>query len=115
MTSRHNTTCILVKVPKGPHCWEFETDAMCPLFDNFLGINTCGLEYSIPSEKNPTEGVKKSQTCLENSIFEQMQECINRAETFYVEVLPQAGNLVIQDFENLNLLGMLLSQLKSKN
>lgn len=42
------------------------------------------------------------------------QECIDRANIFFEDVLPQAGKLCIQDFENVNLLGILLSKLKTR-
>ena len=40
----------------------------------------------------------------------ELEELANRANAFYSEVLPQIGGLCIQEFENLNELGMLLSK-----
>ncbi len=47
----------------------------------------------------------------EDSVLE-AQECIDRAAKFYDDVLPQIGNLAIQDYKNMNELGILLKQLR---
>jgi len=44
----------------------------------------------------------------------EMQSCIDMADRFYSEVLPQAGKLVFQDYAMLNELGIALNKLKSK-
>jgi|GEM_PF-6613570 len=43
-----------------------------------------------------------------------MNELIDRADKFFEEVMPQIGNIVIQDYYNLNQLGMLLDRLKKE-
>ncbi len=49
----------------------------------------------------------------EDSVLE-AQECIDRAAKFYDDVMPQIGGLCIQDYGNLNELGILLERLKTK-
>lgn len=44
----------------------------------------------------------------------EMQACVDMADKFYSEVLPQAGKMVFQDYATLNELGVALSKLKSK-
>jgi len=43
-----------------------------------------------------------------------MQECIDRSNNFFEDILPQMDKLVLQDYRNLNELGMLLSRLATK-
>lgn len=45
--------------------------------------------------------------------LKKMQECIDKANAFFNDVMPQIGKLCIQDYQNLNELGVALSQLKS--
>jgi hypothetical protein len=42
-----------------------------------------------------------------------MQACIDMADKFFSEVLPQASKLVFQDYAMLNELGIALTKLKS--
>ena len=41
---------------------------------------------------------------------EELEELADRAAVFYADVLPQLGQLCIQDFQNLNELGILLGK-----
>lgn len=51
---------------------------------------------------------------MESPDLKEMQEFIDRANMFFEDVMPQIGGLCIQDYGNLNELGILLSKLKSK-
>lgn len=51
--------------------------------------------------------------CDEDQAVE-AQECIDRAAIFYDDVMKQVGNLCIQDYQNLNELGVMLAKLRTK-
>ena len=42
-----------------------------------------------------------------------MQECINKADKFVNDVMPQIGRICLQDYANLNEMCMLLTELKT--
>ena len=42
-----------------------------------------------------------------------LQECVNRAHGFVDDVMPQIGELVIQDYSNLNVLNIMLHDLSN--
>ena len=50
---------------------------------------------------------------LDQEHVEAMQDCINKAATFYADVMRQISSIVIQDYQNLNELGISLNKLKS--
>jgi len=56
-----------------------------------------------------------SKTSIKVSVQLDTQECINRAAMFYNEVLPQMKHLTLQNYENMNLLGILLRNLRTNN
>ena len=52
--------------------------------------------------------------CWDEDAVLEAQECIDRAAVFLEDVIPQIGELCIQDYDNLNQLGILLEKLKSR-
>ncbi len=46
-------------------------------------------------------------------VIKEMQKTIDMAYKFYSDVMPQIGGLCIQDYDNLNQLGILLDRLKT--
>lgn len=54
------------------------------------------------------------QSELATRELQEIQECINMAAIFYDDVIKQIGNICIQDYQNLNELGILLRKLRTK-
>ena len=46
--------------------------------------------------------------------LQKYQECIDRADVFIQDILPQLGPICLQDYGNLNQLCILLRELKSE-
>jgi len=44
-----------------------------------------------------------------------MQECVDRAHIMLNDVIPQLAKMTLQDFQNLNALGMLTEKLTTRN
>lgn len=42
------------------------------------------------------------------------QECIDRADVFFNDVMKHIGNIALQDYQNMNELGILLTKLRTK-
>lgn len=61
----------------------------------------------IQTEEDSTKAMLK--------VVEEQQECIDRSYKLYVDIVRQIGGLAIQDYHNLNALGILLEKYRTKN
>lgn len=59
------------------------------------------------------QGNKVGLGICEAERYEKMQDCINRADKFVTDVLPQIGGICLQDYASLNEMCMLLTELKT--
>ena len=82
-------------------------------FDELRGM--CGQDTGLFIMVNYDEAMEKLNTnpVSETQQEKRYEELHERADKFFKEVLPQLGNLTIQDYDNLNALGMLLEHPQS--
>lgn len=76
---------------------------------------SCALDRPSQCEEctnNLIDAIERKLLSRNGETIENYVELLTKSKKFYDDVMPQIGKLVIQDYENLNELAILLSKVK---